>query len=408
MGRFEVNNEYELGNAIWSAIEGDTIVLNKGTYGYVPVKYGVNYEFIDASCAQLIGYGVLMNGDWSAGAIKFNGKTEIINPKIQNSNIKLYYLFQKKLPFNSRFERRVQFIHANGVIIDFLGNDRDNFEFGNIGQNGEDQLPKAIINIIVPSLESSDYEINAENLSKMTIGDFNTFKTQESIENYSIGLDLSDYEYKALWAVNTFIKEYCRLYDLPKIKGYDILEFSDGLGFGFCEKLEDFSHFFGQAVVGKFTNIPLDEDEIIKISNRFLSFQEYSISEYTIYHLNHLNYSIATLGMYQEFEALWVNTSPSIYKSVNPNKKDKWEFIEYIINDKDIKKYLAEMINARNWIIHSKKMITQNNSIESNKLKTEWTAEILNEYQIYALKRPFYWFKALNDFKIEFEKKFPS
>lgn len=405
MERFEVNNEYELGNAIWSAIEGDTIVLNKGVYGYVPFKQGVNYEFIDASCAKFIGYGVEMNGDWSTDSIKLNGVTEITNPKFENSNIKLHFLFQKKLPLNSRFERRVQFIHANGVLLDFLGNDKDYFEFGNTGQNGEDRLPKAIINIIVPSLESSDFEIKAENLSKMTIDDFNTIKIQESNENYSIGLNLSDNEYKALWAVNTFIKEYCRLYDLPKIKGYDILEFSDGLGFGFCEKLEDFSQFFGQAAVGKFTNIPLNEDEIIEISNRYLSFEEYSISEYTSYHLNQLNYSFATLGMYQEFESLW--------EQIVPNKSDKWGFIESITTDADIKKYLAEMINARNWITHSKKIKTENkdkeNSNWSNILKKDdWDAEVLNEYQIYALKRPFYWHKALKDFKIEFDKKFPS
>jgi hypothetical protein len=111
--------------------------------------------------------------------------------------------------------------------------------------------------------------------------------------------------------------------------------------------------------------------------------------------------------MYQEFEEMWENTSPTVYKSINPNKKDKWEFIEFIISDLSVKKYLSEMINARNWITHSKKIITKDNSTDKNKLKTDWDAEVLSEYQIYALKRPFYWFDALNKFKAEFKIKFP-
>jgi hypothetical protein len=424
MERFEVNNELELGNAIWASVFGDNIVLNEGTYGFVPVKYGVNYEFINSSCSQLLGLGINMNGNWSAGSFE-NGVTKITNPNIIVSNIKMYYIYRTKLPFNSRFETPISFAHANGVIINILGNDKEGFEIGGFGQKGEDQLPKAIIDIIVPSLEGYDtkasenfysmiskggyfeFEINEAN-DRLTVANLKKQEIENSDINNSLGLNLNDFEYKALWAVNTFIKEYCRLFDSNKIKGFDVNEFKDGILNCVCESLDVSTPFNSQLVIGEFTNVPLQQQELIELSNRFLSFQEYSISDYTIYHLNHLNYSFATIGIYQEFEFLWENTSPKDYKLSNLNQKDKFAFIDYITHDINIKKYLAEMINARNWITHSKKIITKDNSLNKNKLKTDWNAEVLNEYQIYALKRPFFWFKALNDFKIEFNIKFPS
>lgn len=413
---FEVNNEFELGNAIWAAKFGDKINLNKGAFGYVPVKFGVDYEFKDSSCSQLIGLGLIMDQDWSANSFE-NEVTKITNPKIITSNVKIFYVFRTKLTFNSRFDVPTSFIHANGVIINILGNDRNNIEFGGFGQKAEEQLPKAVVDIVVPSLEgynilASEQYFSTFSTSVFTEDEINTAKIiKQKIENldinYSIGINLNDFEYKALWALNTFIKKYCRLFDLNKIKGFDINEFKDGLLYKIIEKFDNDKPFNSQSAIGQFSNAILKYDEVIELSNRFLSYQEYSISDYTLYHLNHLNYSFATIGMYQEFEEMLENTSTSIYKTSNLNKKDKWLFIEFITNDLSVKKYLAEMINARNWITHSKKVITEENG-NINKLKTDWNAEVLNEYQIYALKRPFYWHKALNDFKLEFDKKFPS
>lgn len=425
MGTYNINNEFELGNAIWAAKEGDTIVLNKGKYGIIPLKYGVNYEFIDSSCSHLIGLeGIFDLHGSSAGLIKLNG-IKIQNPTIDKSNIKMYHVFRKELPFNSRFENPINFSHPNGAMITMLGNNKENLELGGFGLKAEDQLPKAMVEICIPSLEAYDYKF--KNVYKA----FNHLSPnpiilepkseQESEEanlkieeientslNSSIGLNLNNFEYKALWALNTFIKEYSRLFEESKIKGFSVNEFKDGLLFGILEKADDIINLTSTAFIDKYNRSNLSFEEIIKLSTNFLSFEEYSISDYTVYNLNHLNYSLATVGMYQEFEALWENTCPSVYKSSNQNQKGKWEFIEYITNDMNIKKYLAEMINARNWITHSKKMITEDNSKDKNKLKTDWDAEVLNEYQIYALKRPFYWHKALNDFKIEFDKKFPS
>lgn len=420
MKTFQINNEFELGNAIWAAKEGDTIVLNKGKYGIIPIKYGVNYEFIDSACSRLIGLEGIFDIDGSsAGLIVFNG-IKIQNPRIDKSNIKMYHVFRTKLPFNSRFENPINFSHPNGAIISIIGNDKESLQLGGFGLKAEDQLPKAIVDIYVPSLEAYDFKfkneyrafnhlspnpINLEPKAEQELEEVN-LKIEE-IENTSlnssIGLHLNNFEYKALWALKTFIKEYCRLFEESKIKGYSVNEFKDGLLFGILENADDVIQLTSKSFVGKYNSINLSNDDIIKLSTNFLSFEEYSISEYTSYHLNHLNYSFATIGMYQEFEAFWENTNPAIYNLSNPNEKNKWKFIEYITIDLDTKKYLAEMVNARNWIIHTKKIITKEDS--RNKLKTDWFAEVLNEYQIYALKRPFYWHKALNDFKIEFNKK---
>ena len=154
MSIFEVNNDIELGNAIWSSQQGDTIILKSGEYGNIPLKNGVSYRFEDESTAAgILGLGV-GNKEWSSGSIQV-GNISITNPRIQKTNIKLYYIFQKKLPFNSRMEPNTYFVHANGVIISVVGNDKGSFSLGGLG-GAEEKLPKGVVNIIVPSLSGFD------------------------------------------------------------------------------------------------------------------------------------------------------------------------------------------------------------------------------------------------------------
>ena len=98
--------------------------------------------------------------------------------------------------------------------------------------------------------------------------------------------------------------------------------------------------------------------------------------------------------MYQEFESMW-----ELY---SPDKTDKWGFIENFISDSDTKSYLSEMINARNNIVHSKKLMTSHS--DRNKLKTDWGASVLNEYEIFAKKRPWHWMKSLKTLSVEYNK----
>lgn len=409
MNPFEVNNEIELGNAIWSSQTGDTIMLKSGVYGNIPIKDGVNYEFNDnASAADILGLGIGIgeDGQWSASSVQI-GNISIKNPRIQKENIKLYYIFQKKLPFNSRFEHPISFVHANGVILNIISNDKEGFVLGGENINAESQLPKAIVNIIVPVLE--EFNIKKANefyFSSIFSGNFTEEEQAKELEihqnekikrneiekrelNFSLGLSLNEFEYKSLWSLNSFIREYSKITKGKKIKGFSISEFKDGLQFLTVNTLNESVPFNSSSFIENFQNQKLDNEIVKKLSSSFLSSQEYSISEFTEFHLNHLNYSFATIGMYQEFESLWELHSP--------NKQDKWGFIESFISDYDTKANLAEMVNARHNIVHSKKLITLDS--DRNKLKEDWGAEELNEYEIFAKKRPWYWRKSLQELK---------
>jgi ribosomal protein S18 len=404
---FEVNNEIELGNAIWSSTIGDTIILKSGEYGNIPVKDGVNYEFRgNATAADILGLGVGGGGQWSASRVTF-GNVSIKNPKIHNENIKLYYIFQKKMPFNSRLEHPISFVHANGVIINILGNNKEGFVLGGGDANAENQLPKMVVNVIVPVLEEFDVnKVNHNYLTSLFRGDFTEEEKAKEIEAHhneaakqkeiektdlylSLGLQLNSIEYKALWSLNSFIREYSKIAEEEKIKGLNVSEFKDDLGKAIIKDLNEAASLTTQSFIGKFTGAKLDDEQTKNLSTSFLSSQEYSISDFIDYHLNNLNYSFATIGMYQQFESLW--------EAYSPDKRDKWGFIENFTSDPKTKAYLAEMINARNNIAHSRKLITFHEN--KNKLQTNWGAETLNEYEIYAKIRPWNWVKSLRVFK---------
>ena len=399
-----VNNEIELGNAIWSSQNGDKIILSSGKFGNIPIKSGISYEFLDDSTAsEILGLGIM--GNWSAGSVEI-GETKIINPRIDKDNVKLYYIFRKQLPFYSRFENPISFVHANGVIINILGNDKEGFTLGGNASSANSQLPKAFVDILVPVLDEFDID-KADQQYVSNIFSKNLSNEEKSLEfelhhrelekksniekhtlNYSIGLQLSEMEYNALWALNSFIREYCLKTNEKKINGFSIPEFKDGLGHLITKNLSENKPFILSNYIHQFTNAKLDKATEMEISNSLLNAQEYSISSFVEYQLN---YSFATVSMYQEFETEWINFSP--------NQQDKWGFIENYISDTDTKSKLAEMINARNNIIHKGKIETfhQPNPPRKNVLK--WNAEKLNEYEVYAHKKPFEWNTALKRLK---------
>lgn len=407
---FEVNNEIELGNAIWSSRPGDKIALKSGKYGNIPCKQDVNYDFEDdATAANILGLGCgIGDRQWSASSVQI-GSISITNPRIQNTNIKLYYIIQKKLPFNSRFESNTYFVHANGVIVNIAGNDTNSFSFGGI-REGEAKLPKGVVNIIVPCLD--EFDINKSDASypaSIFSGNLTDEERKCALEshqrekekrdyaenteiNRSIGLNLNEFEYKALWAVNSFIREYARITGVRKIKGYSIPEFLDGSLTAIVKSLDERVAFRSMQYIAEFNSSNISEEQVNNLYTTFLSSQEYSISEFSSYHLEHLNYPTATIGLYQEFEAMWEK-----YSSI---KQDKWGFIEAHTSDSGIKQLLAELINARNNVVHSKVLITSHSGM--NRLKTEWGARTMNEYEIFAYKAPLYWRKSLSEFKVAY------
>lgn len=411
---FKVNNELELGNTVWSSQPGDKITLKAGEYGNIALKQGVMYDFENgATAADILGLG-MGRGEWSASHIEI-GNILITNPRIKKANIKLYYIFRKKLPFNARLEQNTSFVHANGAILNIIGNDTDAFSFGGLGA-AEANLPKGVIDIMVPSLVEFDVIKSNENylpsifLNNLTEEErrleFESHKLEKEkrehaeniLINRLIDLDLNDFEYKALWAVNSFIREYARITGEKKIKGYSIAEFLDDLLKTVVKSLDEQSEFHPMQFIEQFNNTKISAEQVNNLSTAFLSSHEYSISEFSTFHFEHLNYSAATIGLYQEFEAMW--------EEYDPSKKDKWKFIEAHTSDFGVKQFLAELINARNNVVHNKVLITSHSG--KNKLKTDWGARILNEYEIFAHKAPLYWRKSLSEFKISFKANFDA
>ncbi|MCD4756626.1 hypothetical protein K8R20_03370 [bacterium] len=397
---FKINNEIDLGEAIWASKDGDKIVFQKGEYGNIPYKKGISYIFPkdkSVSVANILGIGFF--GELSGGSIK-NKDFSVENPNIRPQNIKSIYIFRKKLPFNIRFGCPLGFVHANGVVLNFSGNDKESFCMG-----GEQSLPKGIVEIIVPILEEIDIERSDPFYSSKIFG-MDISKKEKEIKckkhknakqkrveteqlecNREIGLNLNDMEYKALWALNHFIRQYGKVAEDKRIKGFSVAEFKDNLEFGGGKEEEDIPcvslNYIEQYSSGK-----ISQESLNDLQDLFLSSPDYSVMDYVEFHLNHLNYSLATIGMYQWFEGLWKNSdSPG----------DKWEFIGSKTSDVKIKQYLSEMINARNNTVHHKKLETR--QTEKNKLKTDWGAEEMTEYKMFANKRPWLWYSTLRDFE---------
>jgi hypothetical protein len=391
------------------------MILSSGKFGNIPIKSGISYEFLaDSTASEILGLGIV--GNWSGGSVEI-GETKIINPRIDKDNIKLYYIFRKLLPFNSRFENPISFVHANGVIINVLGNDKEGFTFGGNTVDANSQLPKAIVDIVIPVLEEFNIDkadqryvstVFSKNLSdEEKASEFEIYQKEmekkSNIEkhtlNYSIGLQLNEMEYKGLWALNSFIREYCLKTNEEKINGFSIPEFKDGLGHLITKNLSENKPFLLSNYIHQFTNAKLDKATEIEISNSMLTAKEYSISSFIDYQLNQLNYSFATVSMYQEFESYWKNAIPRDYNPANPNQEDKFKFIEFYIAESETKDKLAEMINARNNIIHTGKIVTFHKPNNPRKNVLKWNAENLNEYEIYAKKKPFEWNTALKRLK---------
>jgi hypothetical protein len=401
---FTVTNEVELGNAIWASSEGDTIILQSGEYGNIPTKKGVTYKFPadqSATAASILGLPMSIVGKWSAG--RFEGEHfKVENPNIDPSVLKSFYVFQKLLPFNIRFKEPISFMHSNGSILTFIDNISIN------SNTGEATLPRGIVRITVPDIlevefDKADnsylYNLYRKNNRPCSVEETEEHKKavdfKEEVEerkiNQSFGLNLSNQEYKALWALNHFIRQYAKITNDKRIKGYSIPEFLDNLlrsEFNNSNPKE-----LGHQNFITYTNINLDNSSINQLAQGFMSAPDYSLFDYIQYNLELLNYSFAIVGMYQLWEKEWETWKNS---SENPNSS-KWDFIESKTSDLTMKKNLSELINARNNIIHRHQLIT-GNFLPRNRLKTEWSAEEYNEYQIFSNKKPWIWFNKLKEF----------
>lgn len=402
---FLVENEYQLGNAIWQSNAGDSIKIQSGEYGYIPIKNDVSIIFQnDASAAGLIGLGINLIGEWNASSVS-SGNVSIEQPKIKPSNINCTYLYHVTLPINSRLSDGLSFIHANGSVVTLKGNNKDAFTLGSEGP-AADALPRAIMEISVPVLDNFDVDLSKipnilsdnkqdlENRIKNAVPQMEKRKAAErEEENRKIGLILNEFEYRALWAANDFLREYGRVIKSDLKEGFSTVTFLDGSKSAIQKSNGEICENHSRQYVAGFSNVPLKEDVSARIQFRILSSRSYSLQEMVQSHLEKLDYHAAILGMYQQFEAKWY-----VWEEGRNAQKNKWDFIQVITQDISIKAALAEMINARNWVAHSGVLKTEDS--DRNKLKSgpQWRTSILTEYEIFAHKKPWVWNIALKQF----------
>ena len=392
MTKHEVRNLEELGNAIWSSQIGDTIYINDGEYGYIPIKKGVNYHFSEnASVVEILGLGIILgDGTWSAGSIEIN-EIKINNPKVNKNNIKMYYLFRQKLPFNSQLPHPTTFLHPNGTLVRLLNEaTQSGFSIG-----ASNSLPCDFMEVIVPSFQYYDVALannydfkNFENSSKER-------DLKNSIERQSghpYANFRNNFEYLAFWAVNDFIREYAKIFQLHHVEGFSFYQFSNELGKGIFYDLGQPSvEGFLSSYIARFDNSILPNNGPL-LQEALLKTEDFSLNNYIKINLNKFNYQAAIIGMYQLFET-------GLQASTNPN--NKWEYIEGRTNDPTVKKNLAEMINARNWVTHHRQLKTEDKKTKdsrNNPLKVDWGAEKLNQFQIFYRMKPWDWYMYLDRF----------
>lgn len=369
---FTVPDEYSLGEAIWLSSPSDTIEIKSGDYGRIIVK-GCDVNFPrnhNATAQQIIGAG---------------GDCVITNWK-QQDNIKSLFIFRKLLPFNLRLDQNERYFHPTGTEVVLRGHYKDSITLGgDRALTATEQLPKAVVDVIVPSLEEVDFAILE--------GDFDPsnpkfikkrLAEEQRISNLLSGhgskLPFGEIEYIALWSLNHFIRQYSKLVNLRGIKGLSFSEFRDGVSIGYGRTSDSQVKLRGQQYMDQFTNAPLGEDLKHELFSLCLSAPDYSISEYIEFGLYHLNYSMATVGMAQLLESK-TGAGPV-----------KWQAIQNSNLDHQQKRYLAEILIARNVILHQKQCAIKQNADGFKTAQRNYGVSVFSEYRIYELKRPWFWY----------------
>ena len=108
---------------------------------------------------------------------------------------------------------------------------RNNASAGDIFPNKKISDQKnLIINPSTISINSSDKADNQLPKAKVLITVSSTKTDSNTKDNLNIGSSsINEIEYKALWALNDFIRQYSAITKEPKNKGFSIGEFLDGL-----------------------------------------------------------------------------------------------------------------------------------------------------------------------------------
>ncbi|MBW2366161.1 MAG: hypothetical protein JRF25_14290 [Deltaproteobacteria bacterium] len=369
---FTVPDDYSLGEAIWLSSHGDTIAIKSGDYGRIIVK-GCNINFpkdYSATATQIVGAG---------------GNCRIANWKKKN-NIKSIFIFRKILNVKLRLEKDERYFHPTGTEIIVAGHDIDSITFGGSeAPTAEEKLPKSIVDVIVPWLEEIDFEILEIDFDPSNPILFQKrIAEEQKINNLLRGHGskhrFGDVEYIALWSLNHFIRQYSKIAGLRDQKGFSLSEFRDGIFIGFGRPNDSNIKLHSQQYIDQYKSALLDDKQKQELFDFCLSSPDHSIAEYIQDNLKHLNYSTAVVGMAQFLE------------SRTGAGRAKWDAIKNCSLSIDAKQYLAEIIIARDVILHQKECAVKQNADAFKQAQKDFGIFALSEYRIYESKRPWDWY----------------
>lgn len=391
MKEFTVTNWIELGIAVTESSSGDSINIISGTYPTIPIKENINVIF-PSDFSVKVGFLPLQIGlteNYQCGSININN-TRIHNINQDPSIIKGWYIYRKELPFEVHTTDIASFIHPNGSIIVALGNNKRGFEIGPDNTGADKQLPKGVVEIRIPFTEDisldAQYNLDSESIhsqhrSQTENEKINAFENQ----NNAPIINLNDFEYRALWALNSFIIIYGGMTSKQKkVSGYSTAEFRDGL---ISSKFNDpiNAKFRSQSYIDSYSGS--HEIDFTKIQHKLFSKNTFSLNNYIEGYMHKLNYAQATILMDQRIE------------EISKDSKNKYEKIESLKISKKYKQHLLEIIIARNSLLHRGSLSIQKNIDAFKFAKKNYPNLVeVSEFEIFALKRPWYWFEAFQKF----------
>jgi hypothetical protein len=369
VAEYTVSNELELGEAVWLSGPGDTIRFLSGHYGRVIVKGCAVFfpEDRGVTVGHVIGYG---------------GMTR--NATLQG-NVKSIFFFQKRLPFNLRVKPDEPYYHPTGAAVTLRGHDKEMGGPIGVSKVAQEQLPRAIVDIEVPRLEEINFDLLKERPSGPG-GDWASHTEEQKklhrlLSGDAGGLPFGDVEYTALWALNHFLRQYATVARSQKITGLSFAEFRDGLTLAYGRPSDSELETRTQAYIDEYHSLPFTDEDMRELQRLCLSSKDYSVSEYITFALEHLNYSMATVGMAQLLEANGLTQG------------SRWETIQASGLPQDQQRYLAEIFICRNVILHQHQCAIKANADGFSDVQRLFDVQELSEYRIYALKRPWSWYR---------------
>ncbi|WP_034044562.1 hypothetical protein [Wocania ichthyoenteri] len=409
---FYVNNQYELEKTIWSCSKGDEIHILRGNYPVLISKPGIKFYFpkdfsVTIGCIPHPIQGIIKTatpkespffGLTAKGHFHPNFNIEFHNLKMDYDLIKTKIVYTITLPFPLNIPKDTVIVSQNGIIIQFKENLTDKSNSNIISHKSHKppsigiNYPKAVIECSYLSSKPVDilkyrYELENSDTIIMTTPDlivrekkdFETLTDIISVNKCHPKIKLDIIEYKVLLSINRFIKSYSKSINENIVDVLSITNFQETNLRTIISSNKRVTEYISYNL-----NKPtkkLNALEFLDMCSNNISDPDYPLSDYIETSLNRLEYHIATLGMYQLFEQLW-------------NKQgSKYNFIQNFGLSLSAVKYIHEMINARNSIVHEGVCKTQNGS-GNQKFRNILGAEEkeMTEYDIYIKQRPFYWF----------------